>query len=39
MEWVIRSFKYMKGIWEERATEMESKKPEHTAYAAREMDR
>ena len=33
------TFRYMEGVWETRAKKMESEKPGHSAYAAREADR
>jgi len=39
MEWVIGTFRYMRGVWEMRAKKMENEKPGHRAYAAREVDR
>lgn len=39
MEWAIRTFRYMGGVWEIRAEKMGKEKPGHKAYAARETDR
>ena len=39
MEWVIRTFRYMGGVWKVRAEKMGNEKPGHRAYAARETDR
>jgi hypothetical protein len=39
MDWVVRTFGYMREIWEERAKKMGDEKPGHRAYAMREAER
>ena len=39
MEWVIGSFRYMGGLWKERAEKMGNEKSGHRAYAMRETER
>ena len=36
---MIRTFRYMGGVWKVRAEKMGNEKPGHRAYAARETDR
>ena len=39
MDWVIRTFGYMRKVWETRARDMGGEKPGHKAYAMREAER
>ena len=39
MDWVIRSFGYMREVWEARARNMGNEKLGHKAYATREAER
>jgi hypothetical protein len=39
MDWVVRTFGYMREVWEVRARNMGSEKPGHKAYATREAER
>ena len=39
MEWVIRTFRHMGGVWMARAKKMGNEKPGHMADAARETER
>ena len=38
MEWVVRTFEYMREKWEVRARNMGNEKPGHKAYAIREAE-